>query len=504
MENSINSSIKVRERNDKITFLCLAVIVFAFLCFLNAIFPTQSDDIGRKIGGVSAAINSYKSWNGRFGELLLVAFGSYFATTPWYAPLNALIGTCVVFEVFFVIFAHLPKFSVKDISIFAILFSFIMYDPVFSFGSVFYWAAGSFNYLLSWFLILLWIIPYRLFWQAALTKDEKSYSKKNHWLCYISVLSGFFAGWCSEFGIVLIVLQIALVSFAFIKKMKLPLWYYLGILSLCTGWLILYLCPGLRIRSKYFDYYASVIQLLKMGPIDLLRRIKGAYSGHKILYSENLVLFSVFLFLTSVLYKPSQKKFESTVVAFLVLGFTARLLSKVFILPCIIVICILCMWFIRKENEFLKNLFLCLAGAFIVEFIYIGATIQIGIPRRASFQYTLVNCVLIAINMHFCFAWLKDRIRIGKAACVCCIMCSLCFMSFVGLECYSMNRKWEKMEESISAQKSQGLTCVVVDKNTFASRYWGYGDWGNPGTNPDVWPNNTYANVYGVEKFIAE
>ena len=137
--------------------------VFVFLYFLNAIFPTQSDDMGRGIGGISAAITSYNNWNGRFGELLLVAFGSHLSTTPFYAPINAIVGTAVIFLVFLLIFARKPEFCFKDFSILLILIAFLMIDRVFSFGSVFYWAAGSFNYLWAWFLIILWILPYRFY-----------------------------------------------------------------------------------------------------------------------------------------------------------------------------------------------------------------------------------------------------------------------------------------------------------------------------------------------------
>ena len=83
--------------NKKNTFIFLFILVYCFLLFLNIIFPTQSDDIGRKIGGLKAAINSYLSWNGRFGELLLVSFGSYLSTTPFFAPLNSLFGTISIY-----------------------------------------------------------------------------------------------------------------------------------------------------------------------------------------------------------------------------------------------------------------------------------------------------------------------------------------------------------------------------------------------------------------------
>ena len=82
----------------------LAFSIFLFLYALNALFPPQSDDLGRGLGLLQGALSSYMNWNGRLGELLSVGFGSHFATTPYFALLNALIGTYVIYAFFF-----LPK-----------------------------------------------------------------------------------------------------------------------------------------------------------------------------------------------------------------------------------------------------------------------------------------------------------------------------------------------------------------------------------------------------------
>ena len=111
--------------------------VFLFLYFLNAIFPTQSDDLGAELGGLTAAVNSYNNWNGRFGELLRVSFGSYLATTPFYAPMNALVGATVIFLVFLLVFARRPESTLKDISILSILIVFLLIDNILCFGSFF-------------------------------------------------------------------------------------------------------------------------------------------------------------------------------------------------------------------------------------------------------------------------------------------------------------------------------------------------------------------------------
>ena len=126
------------------------------------------------------------------------------------------IGASVVMLIFVNIFGRFPQKSAKDISCFAVFFLFIMFDRVFCFGSVFYWAAGCFNYLWAWFFILIVITPINLFWR----KIEFS-KKQTIAITMLSIPIGIVAGWSSEFGIVFIVLWIASIIFAKIKKIKL-------------------------------------------------------------------------------------------------------------------------------------------------------------------------------------------------------------------------------------------------------------------------------------------
>ena len=167
--------------------------VFLFLYFLNAIFPTQSDDLGAELGGLTAAVNSYNNWNGRFGELLRVSFGSYLATTPFYAPMNALVGATVIFLVFLLVFARRPESTLKDISILSILIVFLLIDNSLCFGSFFYWDAGSFNYLWAWLLILLWILPYRFYWQGIIT-NKSDYMETNK--IFKTIFFAFYRVYC--------------------------------------------------------------------------------------------------------------------------------------------------------------------------------------------------------------------------------------------------------------------------------------------------------------------
>jgi hypothetical protein len=490
---------KTQKEKSLVTLLLFA-ITYAFLAYLNFIFPTQSDDIGRKIEGIQRAVQSYMTWNGRFGELMLVTFGSFFSTTPFYAFVNSFIGAAVIMMIFVALFGHLPQKSKKEISIYAIIFAFIMFDPVFSFGSVFYWAAGSFNYLWAWFFILLTVLPVALFWHGV--KFSKSL---NIFICIAGIPLAVIAGWSSEFAIVLIVFCIASIIFKKVRHEKLPVWYYTSLCAFILGWIILYKCPGMRERAKLIQSYCSLLDLLKLGPIGLTKKILSTFSNFSgKFYYENFCLISLFLLLTSLLYKPSLKKFESTVLAIFLMAFCIRSMPKIFFVLCALFICIMSAIVIKKENQFISNFFICLSGIILAEFLFIGATIQIGTPGRACFQYTILNLGIIVINMVYCFEVFRNNQKVQRIATISCLAFTLILSTFVGLECTNMNRKWNSMEKSIAEQKSQGITNVIIESKTFRSKYWGYGDWGNPGEDPSVWPNTTYASYYGVESLIAK
>lgn len=483
--------------------------VFAFLYFLNAIFPTQSDDMGTDFGGLAAAVRSYRTWNGRLGELLRVAFGSYLATTVWYAPINAFVGATVIVLLFIGVFARVPKLTLKDSSIFLILISFILVDNSFCFGSVFYWAAGSFNYLWAWLLIFLWILPYRLYWQRVIDKQTQKSENKLIKTIFLFVI-GFCVGWSTEFGIVFVFLQMCLIVYRYsIRKEKLPLWYFIGILSLFAGWFMLYTCPGTAARiqaSLNSGYeYLALSEIIRMPFNLLIKTVMHTYNkALRWPYYENYVLISSFLFVISIFDKPSFKKVFQAFAIILFMGIVLFFLPRLVFLLSAFCVALLYAYTLRHENRNAARMFLIIGCTLFTEFVFIGATIQVGIPRRASFQYTILNFILIAVLMNYFFTIFHNLVNIRRLAFVLCLLLTFGLVVFVSIECYSMSLKWWKMEQSIAQQKRNGIRDVVVDKTTFIARYWGYGDWGNPVTGAGDWVNESYAKAYGVDTFSVQ
>ena len=485
--------------------------VFVFLYFLNAIFPTQSDDMGAGFGGLTAAINSYNNWNGRFGELLRVSFGSYLATTPFYAPINALVGTAVIFLIFLITFARKPEVSLKDFSILLILIVFLLFDESFCFGAVFYWAAGSFNHLWAWLLILLWVLPYRFYWHRIIT-NKINYIETNKILKTIFLLFiGFLAGWSTEFGVVFIFLQFCLILYAYVvHKQHLPMWYFIGIISMTAGWLFLYTCPGIQKRIlallSYGEEYLSISEIIRMPFKLFIKTIIHTYERKtRWLYYENYALLTSFLLVSSIFDVPSLKKTVRAFAIIIFIGIILKYLPRSVFLISAICVALLYAYILRHKNNNAARMFFIIGCVLFAEFIFIGATIQVYyMPRRAGFQYSILNFILIAIVMDYCFEAFKSNFKVKLSAFTFCALLNLSIISFVSWECYSMYLKWREMEQSIELQKRNGIRDVIVDKATFESKYWSYGEWSNPDENFNEWPNTSYARVYGVDTFTAK
>lgn len=134
--------------------------------------------------------------------------------------------------------------------------------------------------------------------------------------------------------------------------------------------------------------------------------------------------------------------------------------------------------------------------------MYKSANIQMGwLPKRTSLPFTLLHIAMVLAFLHYLTSryphWRKPIATLGIASCI-------AYGSFVLIAYVDMRIKWHTMLSSIATQKALGQNEVIVDSATFASYYKGYGDFGNPGEDPKVWPNNTYANYFGVESFTAK
>ena len=270
------------------------------------------------------------------------------------------------------------------------------------------------------------------------------------------------------------------------------------------GWLILYKSPGIQNRASGSSEYMSLTAILHSGLSGIINRIIDIFDITKAyLYYENFLLFSIFIFLSVIFTKPDFKKILYAAISVLAMIIALRVLYKIFFLFFAVAISIAFSVFYKRNKQSIYKYFLIFALLFIAEFIFIGATIQITIPKRASFQYTLINCIFIAVIMKYFYDNITYK-KILLPAYIACIVASSCFFVFVMTDSIIMRIKWNNMVASIEFQIQEGKHDVIVDKNTFVSKYWNYGDWGNPDEGSEGWVNKLYADVFGADTLTAE
>ncbi|WP_337190723.1 DUF6056 family protein [Helicobacter saguini] len=503
------------------------IFIYVFLFFLNFIFPLQSDDLGDKYtdfkSAISSAYNSYMGWNGRIGDLFRVSFGAALSPSVAFSFINAFIGTCVIYLFFILFYNRFPLFPTlqilnlqnlksldrkdsiisQDIGILSFMLFFMLSSTI-SFGSIFFWQSGSYNYLWAHFFILLFLLPYRIFWDNYFKNIETFKPKNIESNSFLKLLILFFiafiAGWGQEVNIAIIVTYFIFLAFGFYKKVKFPTWYYVGILGFICGYLLLYFSPGSARRMSYFvesGAFLSLKQVLHLGIFGIINRLSEIYIGY-----TKFVIISISIFWIIFSYKITKNSIYRIllITLFIIFGVICYVYKLGFYFTHFsIVMCIIFAYYFRNIDKNFAKLSLILALILCLLCLYLDSIIQLG----GLASRTKLHIVFIFISLFLAiFYYLKDSKIMNFLSFVFIILCVI-KMTLVSIQCLESRYKWEQMLGSIDAQKRLGQKDIVVDSNSFGSKYSRYGDWMSPGKNADVWPNTSYANYFKVNSFKA-
>lgn len=475
------------------------VFLFGFLLFLNAIFPVQSDDIGAQIRGIHGAVSAYNGYNSRLGELFKVGWGSVFATTAYFWFVNAFIGAIVVLELFALIFARLPRANVVDLSIFSLLFTWLLLG--YSFGSAFFWAAGSYNYLWPYLFILAWLLPFRFYFESTL-KNEVIEEKINYLKGFLLFFCGIVAGWGHELSIIFLLITIFVaIYFKIIKRAGIPLWAYFAFFGLFIGFIILFLAPGPGHRCALFAQCLSLKELLDLGLFGIIKRAFWVVS----LFDAKKDFWFFLLFCVLILCKDFKKEFLYKVLFCLVIMSVCLLAKNNLLFLLFGFISSLYLANVFKGNSLICHSCLVFALVFFSILLSSGAMIQIGFlpPPRGKMHYWIFRTFEYAVIINLIVSFIKSQriiFLLQKIA----IWLAIIYSLLVALECFHMSYKWNKMANFINEQKDLGKTEIIIDKKTFKS-YWNrYGDWENPEEDPQWWVNEAYAKHFGIKILIAK
>lgn len=231
----------------------LVFLIFGGILFFNLLTPYIADDWSYASASDFLDIfrqeySHYFTTNGR-------SFAHIIARTFLLLGKNNMIwvfdvANSIVYMIFsFLIYIHATyglKLNSKDKLLCGLLIHLLLIIYVVNYGQVFLWLDGSCNYLWTTTVILIFLLPYRIYF----TKDN--FSEKAAMPLYMFFL-GAIAGWCNEntSGGAILLAMLFCVIFSF-RKSKLKIWMFTGILSSCITFVIMILSPGNARRRTYF------------------------------------------------------------------------------------------------------------------------------------------------------------------------------------------------------------------------------------------------------------
>lgn len=469
-----------------ILFFALFFVLFAF----NIVFPPQSDDVIHQITANSnqGFFYSYFAWNGRIGEIFYTGCLASINHTIWFDIINSLVGSIFIFAFFFVVFARLPK-NRLDFLTFALICLMIVNMH---FADIFLWGAGSLNYLWGIGLIILFLIPYRLFWGGVLG-DYVREGSVFVYFCLIPI--SVFAGWSSEhIGATLSFVLIFTYFYAYYKKVQLPMWYHIGSICFLGGWLILFFSPGSAKRAAAIAADNGFVPFKVFFSMNFLEKI--------MLFNEVMTNFikrgfAIFYccFIAFFVYKMRIKISFWRCIAFV--GFIVLSLVVARHVSGFIVCGLVCylMWILaRHERKYFLFLLLFLIWMLIALTLF---QLRGDIAHRAHLGDGLILATLIVLMFRDIYHFVRYKNFLEKflgGLLVVSVVACFCNWAYVGYN-------WHKVVKMVEEQKSRGIREVVVPEEFFYS-YYSKG-WGAPDKEPN-WINLVYARYFDVDKFIVK
>jgi hypothetical protein len=236
----------------QISLLLLLFVFFGAAIFvLNVKTPFQWDDFrltqiwpnedGLRVKNFNDILvsqyNHYYTWGGR---TLVHIVAQYLV---FIAPLKAdMLNTLAYLLYVGLIYYHIKGKSKHDLLLFAgINFLVYFFQPVF--GETILWLTGSANYLWGTSVILLFMLPYRLY-------DGQHQLKYTLPKSAGMLLLGVMAGWTNEnTAAAMLLMTVAFICYYRSQRWKIPAWAVVGFTGAVVGYLFMILAPGNFFRA---------------------------------------------------------------------------------------------------------------------------------------------------------------------------------------------------------------------------------------------------------------
>lgn len=232
-------------------WILVSLLCFGIILFLNVLTPMIADDFAylyifgekEQVSNLSELIRSqvthYNLWGGRtvvhFVAQILLQMPHYVVDV-----VNSLVYLLFVF----LIYKHIKGRNKENSIALFILINLAVWFVIPMFGDTILWITGSANYLWGTTIILLFLLPYRLYEGRGCSAVQKiAFS-------VLMFVSGVIAGWTNENTVGgMIIIIILFFTFYRSQGWKIPIQHILGLLGVLAGYIIMIKAPGNFVRG---------------------------------------------------------------------------------------------------------------------------------------------------------------------------------------------------------------------------------------------------------------
>lgn len=446
-----------RETVIKITaVVAIAALMFSLILVFNGMIGYAADDYlyffkytGHVVKGTperltgirdifTGMVTHYKICNGRIPAHFLLQLFTLFDKSV-FNVVNSLFFTLLGLLIYF--HANYKRPINIPLLVFIYAFEWLgMNKP----ASAYIWYSAAFNYLWT----TVWILTFLMFYRIHDTESEKPKPSKEIILSVLMFVAGVFAGWTNENmgGATMGAVMLFLIYFK-IKKMPVRAHHVTGLLGVITGFGILLLAPGNRVRIDNAHRERNIMKHL--------------------LWSAEQIYFNIW---------------------------RAVLLMLVVFVIVLLIVCIK-----KKKLNWLLPCIYLLTGAAAAGVLIVSPEA----PPRSFFGANIMfGCAAFVLAAQL-FDGKMDGMK--KTAVVLSVLVALGFgVIYVG-EYYALKSDsiaYEEAEQAIYEQKAAGIKDVKIPRSRPRKSYWSLNSYMINITNDNAnnkWFNDWTAVYYGVD-----
>ncbi|KNZ43076.1 DUF3329 domain-containing protein [Acetobacterium bakii] len=300
--HAISLSINSNSKTKGYLFFAVLIFTFVYMVFLNIKTPLIADDyvytfifgtpipVGSIEDIVKSQITYYMSWGGRVVAESLTQLFVFWGKSVFNVA-NSLCYTVFILAIYF----NAVGRKIRPVMLLTVTIMVWFFTPMF--GQTVMWITGSCNYLWCGTIILLAILPFRLY------EEKQTRALKSIWFGIVMIPLFFLSGITNENtagGMILIMLLLCFVYYK--RKIKIPVFAYTGLAFSVLGFLCMIFAPGNGLRADNESAVAEVTALVGSNP--MITRF--SYFAYNLYALMPLIIIAVIAFL--FLYRAKGKK----------------------------------------------------------------------------------------------------------------------------------------------------------------------------------------------------